>query len=180
MFEQLPELPADPILGLSTAFKADNNPNKIDLGVGVYKDEQGNTPILDSVAKAQTILLGKEDSKTYISPQGVQGYIDGMLQLMLGKDSPALLADRIAAVQAPGGCGALRILAELIKRCNKNLTVWVSDPTWANHIPLIGNAGLEIKMQPLTSMLWSIALSRLKKGMWFYCTDVATIQQGRI
>lgn len=148
MFEQLPELPADPILGLSTAFKADNNPNKIDLGVGVYKDEQGNTPILDSVAKAQTILLGKEDSKTYISPQGVQGYIDGMLQLMLGKDSPALLADRIAAVQAPGGCGALRILAELIKRCNKNLTVWVSDPTWANHIPLIGNAGLEIKTYP--------------------------------
>lgn len=148
MFEQLPELPADPILGLSTAFKADNNPNKIDLGVGVYKDEQGNTPILDSVAKAQTILLGKEDSKTYISPQGVQGYIDGMLQLMLGKDSPALLADRIAAVQAPGGCGALRILAELIKRCDKNLTVWVSDPTWANHIPLIGNAGLDIKTYP--------------------------------
>lgn len=148
MFEQLPELPADPILGLSTAFKADNNPNKIDLGVGVYKDEQGNTPILNSVAKAQTILLGKEDSKTYIAPQGVQGYIDGMLQLMLGKDSPALLADRIAAVQAPGGCGALRILSELIKRCDENATVWVSDPTWANHIPLIGSAGLTIKTYP--------------------------------
>ena len=90
MFEVLPQLPADPILGLSTAFKADTNPSKIDLGVGVYKDEQGHTPILDSVAKAQTILLSKEDSKTYITPQGVQGFIDGMLQLMLGKANPAL------------------------------------------------------------------------------------------
>ncbi|MDU0355367.1 amino acid aminotransferase [Paraglaciecola aquimarina] len=148
MFEVLPQLPADPILGLSTAFKADTNPNKIDLGVGVYKDEQGHTPILSSVAKAQTILLEKEDSKTYITPQGVQGYIDGMLQLMLGKNNPVLLADRVAAVQAPGGCGALRILAELIKRCDDTLTVWVSDPTWANHIPLIGNAGLKIETYP--------------------------------
>ena len=148
MFEVMSALPADPILGLSAAFKADTNPKKIDLGVGVYKDEQGHTPILDSVAKAQTILLGKENSKSYITPQGVQGYIDGMLQLMLGKDCPALLADRVAAVQAPGGCGALRVLSELIKRCDENTTVWVSDPTWANHIPLIGNAGLNIQTYP--------------------------------
>lgn len=148
MFEVLPQLPADPILGLSAAFKDDPNPNKIDLGVGVYKDEQGRTPILSSVAKAQNILLESETSKTYITPQGVQGYIDGMLELMLGKGNPALLANRIAAVQAPGGCGALRILAELLKRCNDRLTVWVSDPTWANHIPLIGNAGLNIETYP--------------------------------
>lgn len=148
MFEVLPQLPADPILGLSTAYKADPNPLKIDLGVGVYKDEQGHTPILSSVAKAQQILLAKEDSKTYITPQGVPGYIDGMLQLLLGKGSKVLLEDRVAAVQAPGGCGALRILAELIKRCNSELTVWVSDPTWANHIPLIGNAGLKIQIYP--------------------------------
>lgn len=148
MFEVLPQLPADPILGLSAAFKADTNPNKIDLGVGVYKDEQGRTPILNAVAKAQTILLEKEDSKTYITPQGVQGYIDGMLKLMLGEGNPVHLADRIAAVQAPGGCGALRILAELLKRCDDSLTVWVSDPTWANHIPLIGNAGLKLETYP--------------------------------
>ncbi|UAA40501.1 aspartate/tyrosine/aromatic aminotransferase [Paraneptunicella aestuarii] len=148
MFEVLPQLPADPILGLSTAFKADTNPAKIDLGVGVYKDENGRTPILNSVIKAQQILLQKEDSKTYITPQGVQGFIDGMLQLLLGNSHPALLADRISAVQAPGGCGALRILAELIKRSNGETTVWVSDPTWANHIPLIGNAGLKIETYP--------------------------------
>lgn len=148
MFEVLPKLPADPILGLSAAFKQDTNPGKIDLGVGVYKDEDGKTPILTSVAKAQQILMQKEDSKSYIPPQGNQGYIDGMLELLLGAGHPALLVNRVSAVQAPGGCGALRILAELLKRCNDKLTVWVSDPTWANHIPLIGNAGLNLETYP--------------------------------
>lgn len=148
MFEVLPQLAPDPILGLSAAFKQDTNPKKIDLGVGVYKDEAGNTPILSAVAKAQNILLERETSKTYITPQGVQGFIDGMLNLILGDASPALLANRVAAVQAPGGCGSLRILAELLKRCNDSTRVWVSDPTWANHIPLIGNAGLKIETYP--------------------------------
>ena len=100
VFEVLPHLAPDPILGLSAAFREDTNPNKIDLGVGVYKDEQGNTPILSSVAKAQKVLLDTETSKTYITPQGNQGFIDGMLSLLLGKTSPVLLADRVAAVQA--------------------------------------------------------------------------------
>lgn len=148
VFEVLPALAPDPILGLSAAFRADTNPKKIDLGVGVYKDEQGNTPIIGAVAQAQARLLESETSKTYITPQGVQGYIDGMLELLLGKGNPAVLANRVAAVQAPGGCGALRILAELLKRCNDNAKVWVSDPTWANHIPLIGNAGLALDTYP--------------------------------
>ena len=148
MFEVLPQLPADPILGLSAAYKADTNPAKIDLGVGVYKDETGRTPILNSVAKAQHILMEREDSKTYITPQGVQGFIDSMLTLLLGSNSSPMHNQRIAAVQAPGGCGALRILSELIKRTNENTTVWVSDPTWANHVPLIGNAGLTIATYP--------------------------------
>jgi len=148
VFEVLPALAPDPILGLSAAFRADTNPNKIDLGVGVYKDEQGNTPIVGAVAQAQNRLLESETSKTYITPQGVQGYIDGMLELLLGQGNPAVLANRVAAVQAPGGCGALRILAELLKRCNDNAKVWVSDPTWANHIPLIGNAGLALDTYP--------------------------------
>ena len=148
MFEVLPLLAPDPILGLSAAYREDTNPKKIDLGVGVYKDEQGNTPILSSVAKAQKVLLDTETSKTYITPQGNQGFIDGMLSLLLGKNSPVLLADRVAAVQAPGGCGSLRILSELLARCNDNAKVWVSGPTWANHIPLIGSAGLEIETYP--------------------------------
>ena len=148
MFETLPALAPDPILGLSAAFKQDTNPAKIDLGVGVYKDEDGNTPILKAVAKAQAVLQETETSKVYITPQGVQGFIDGMLGLILGKASPVILENRVAAVQAPGGCGALRILAELLKRCNPDTKVWVSDPTWANHIPLIGNAGLELATYP--------------------------------
>ncbi len=148
MFETLPALAPDPILGLSAAFKQDTNPNKIDLGVGVYKDENGNTPILNCVAQAQKILLEKETSKVYITPQGNQGFIDGMLELLFSADSQALRDKRIAAVQAPGGCGALRILGELLMRVNSNTKVWVSDPTWANHIPLLGDAGLELKTYP--------------------------------
>ena len=168
MFEVLPQLSPDPILGLSAAFKQDTNANKIDLGVGVYKDEQGNTPILSAVAKAQTVLLERETSKTYITPQGVQGFIDGMLSLILGASSHVMMADRVAAVQAPGGCGSLRILAELLTRVNADTKVWVSDPTWANHIPLIGNAGLTIETYPYfdkatASIRFDAMLDALKK-----------------
>ncbi len=148
MFETLPALSPDPILGLSAAFKKDTSPNKIDLGVGVYKDEHGVTPILSSVREAMNILDGKEDSKVYITPQGHQGFINGMLDLIFGKNATVLNDNRVAAVQAPGGCGALRILAELLVRVNENTTVWVSDPTWANHIPLLGDAGLTLKPYP--------------------------------
>ncbi|WP_371192927.1 aromatic amino acid transaminase [Glaciecola sp. SC05] len=148
MFETLPALSPDPILGLSAAFKEDPSPHKIDLGVGVYKDEHGNTPILKAVSMAQAVLQGRETSKVYITPQGHQGYINGMLDLMFGKDSQVLADKRVAAVQAPGGCGALRILAELLIRCNKDTVVWVSDPTWANHMPLLGDAGITLKTYP--------------------------------
>ena len=148
MFETLTALPPDSILGLSAAFKKDPNPHKIDLGVGVYKDEQGNTPILECVASAQHLLLASETSKVYITPQGNQGFIDGMLRLLLGENSSVLNHNRVAAVQAPGGCGALRILAELLIRIDENTTVWVSDPTWANHMPLLGDAGLTLKTYP--------------------------------
>jgi aspartate aminotransferase len=148
VFETLTALPPDSILGLSAAFKKDPNPHKIDLGVGVYKDEQGNTPILECVASAQHLLLASETSKVYITPQGNQGFIDGMLRLLLGENSFVLNHNRVAAVQAPGGCGALRILAELLIRIDENTTVWVSDPTWANHMPLLGDAGLTLKTYP--------------------------------
>lgn len=148
MFETLSALSPDPILGLSAAFKQDTNPKKIDLGVGVYKDEYGNTPILKAVSQAQVLLQERETSKVYITPQGHQGYIDGMLKLLFGEQSAALNDKRVAAVQAPGGCGALRILAELLIRCNEDTVVWVSDPTWANHIPLLGDAGLTLKSYP--------------------------------
>jgi len=148
MFDQLNALPADPLLGLISAFRDDPNPNKVDLGVGVYRDESGHTPIMTSIQKAAKQHMEKEDSKTYIGPGGVVGFVEGIKQLVLGNESSALSSSRLAGLQTPGGCGALRVGSELLMRLKGELTVWVSDPTWANHIPLINSAGLKIKTYP--------------------------------
>ncbi|MFY8282142.1 amino acid aminotransferase [Pseudoalteromonas sp. SSMSWG5] len=147
MFSELKPLPTDPILGLMAAFKQDTNPKKIDLGVGVYKDEQGNTPILKAVKKAEAFRLENETSKSYIGLAGNLDYCQKMENLLLG-EHPALLANRVRTAQAPGGTGALRVAAEFIKRCNKDATVWVTTPTWANHISLFEAAGLTVKEYP--------------------------------
>ncbi|MEJ2442241.1 MAG: aspartate/tyrosine/aromatic aminotransferase [Exilibacterium sp.] len=148
MFEKLALLPPDPILGLMTLYQGDNNPDKMDLGVGVYKDEKGQTPIFASVKEAEKCVYEAEDSKVYIGPTGTAGFNAGMQKLLLGESHGVLAAPRVATVQTPGGCGALRVSAELIRRCSPDTTVWVSDPTWANHIPLLGNTGLNIKQYP--------------------------------
>ena len=148
MFDQLNALPADPLLGLITAFRDDPNPDKVDLGVGVYKDELGQTPIMTAIQKANRHHLENESSKAYIAPVGVVGFVEGIKQLVLSKESSALADRRVAGIQTPGGCGALRVAAELLMRLKGKLTVWVSDPTWANHIPLISSAGLTIKTYP--------------------------------
>ena len=147
MFSVLKPLPTDPIIGLMAAYKQDTNPNKIDLGVGVYKDEQGNTPVLKAVKKAEAFRLENEMSKSYIGLAGNLDYCQKMEQLLLGEHQ-ALLANRVRTAQAPGGTGALRVAAEFIKRCNTNATVWVTNPTWANHISLIEAAGLTVKEYP--------------------------------
>ena len=148
MLEQLPALPADPILGLVAAYHGDSNPNKVDLGAGVYKDEQGHTPIMAAVQQAQQLWLAQEDSKVYAPPAGFAGFNTGMIELLLGAGHSALKAGRVSSVQAPGGCGALRIIAGMLNRCRQGLKMWVSTPTWANHIPLLGSAGIELCHYP--------------------------------
>lgn len=148
MFSQLQPLPTDPILGLMAAFKADTNEKKIDLGVGVYKDEQGNTPVLKAVKKAEEFRLANETTKSYIGLAGNLDYCQKMEQLLLGDAHPALLANRVRTAQAPGGTGSLRVAAEFIKRCNEQATVWVTTPTWANHIGLFSAAGLKVAEYP--------------------------------
>ncbi|MCW9045401.1 MAG: aspartate/tyrosine/aromatic aminotransferase [Alphaproteobacteria bacterium] len=145
MFENLKPLPDDPILGLMVAYNADPNPNKIDLGVGVYKDEDGKTTIMDAVKKAEKVRWEQEDTKTYVGIPGEAAYNDAMHELILGKGHAALKDGRVKGAQTPGGCGALSMAAGFLKRANENTTVWVSTPTWANHIPLIGTVGLAIK-----------------------------------
>jgi aspartate aminotransferase len=147
MFERLATLPADPILGLMSLYRNDTNANKVDLGVGVYKNEYGETPVLASVQEAESRMLSRQVSKSYVGPGGNSAFNTTMSELLLGR-SPALVEGRFAAVQTPGGCGALRVAAELIKTANPSASIWVSDPTWGNHIPLLGNAGLAIRQYP--------------------------------
>lgn len=148
MFEPLPLLPSDPILGLSLAYRQDTNPDKVDLGVGVYKNAQGETPIMAAVAEAEKVRMARETSKAYVSPAGYPGANAAMEGLVYGEEHPALDHARLASVQTPGGCGALRLAAELVIRARPGARVWVSDPTWANHTPLLGSAGLTLKSYP--------------------------------
>ena len=148
MFESLGPMPPDSILGLMQAFREDPRPGKIDLGVGVYKDANGETPVLSVVKKAEALRLENESSKSYIGPAGAEGYNAAVQGLVFGSKVSAGLDSRLSVVQTPGGCGALRVAAEFIGRCRENATVHVPDPTWANHIPLLGDAGLSIQEYP--------------------------------
>lgn len=148
MFQSLDSLPADPILGLMATYRADPNPLKVDLGIGVYKDENGDTTVMTAVKKAEDFLLKNQKTKTYIGPTGAADYNSAVAELLLGESLNNTLGKRRVTVQAPGGCGGLRLAAEFIKGANPDATVWVSDPTWANHVPLLGSAGLKIESYP--------------------------------
>ena len=148
MFEALPLLPNDPILGLSIAYANDTNPNKVDLGVGVYKNDAGVTPIMKAVAEAEKLRIQRDITKAYTPPAGLPGANEVSTRLVFGAEHPAVAAGRVRTVQAPGGCGALRVAAELIQRAKAGATLWVSTPTWANHIPLLGSAGLKLREYP--------------------------------
>ena len=142
MLDRLERLPADSILGLAAACRADPNPDKVDLTVGIYMDEQGRCPVFEAIRSAQQALVAQEVTKAYMPPAGDEAFIQGMQTLVLGPDSAALAEGRVGSVQAPGGCGALRIGAEVIFRAAPEARVWVSDPTWPVHFPLLGSVGL--------------------------------------
>jgi aspartate aminotransferase len=145
MLDQLEQLPADPILGLSAACRADPNPDKVDLTVGIYMDEQGICPVFEAIRQAQQDLVAEEATKAYMPPAGDEAFNRGMRRLVLGDDSPALADERVSSVQTPGGCGALRIGAEIIHAATPGARVWISDPTWPIHIPLVGSVGLQFR-----------------------------------
>ncbi len=145
MFETLQAAPADAILGLITEHKNDPRPEKVDLGVGVFRTAEGETPVLNVVKEAEQHLVDTQDSKAYIGTAGDPGFNAAMQDLIFGD---SVDADRIAAIQAPGGSGSLRVAAGLILRARPDAKVWVSDPTWANHIPLLGGADLKLEAYP--------------------------------
>jgi aspartate aminotransferase len=148
MFESLHAVPADPILNLSVLYRQDTNPNKVDLGVGVYKDETGHTAIMQAVARAEERLLTEEDTKAYVGMAGSKRFCDLLSQATLGADHQVITEKRIAVAQTPGGSGALRVLAEFINVAKPKATVWVGNPTWANHHAVLNSAGLTIKQYP--------------------------------
>lgn len=148
MFASLKALPADPILGLSIKYRADTNPNKIDLGVGVYKNEAGDTTVLTSVKKAEKFRLENEITKTYIGGTGSSAFNEEMTKLIFGQHHKVLLENRVQTVSTPGGTGALRIAADFIGRCKKGAKIWFSNPTWANHNAVFTAAGLTIEEYP--------------------------------
>ena len=145
MFDSLPVLPPDSILGLAAACRADPNPYKVDLTLGVYMDETGLCPVFEAVQQAQQALVSEEQTKVYMPPQGDPDYLAGIRLLVLGEVGMASLGDRSSAVQTPGGCGAVRLGAEVLHAAAPTATVWVSDPTWPVHIPLMGSVGLQFK-----------------------------------
>ncbi|TKB46300.1 amino acid aminotransferase [Thalassotalea mangrovi] len=147
MFGNLSALPADPILGLLAKYRLDENPNKIDLGVGVYKNEYGDTTILDCVKKAEKYRYDNEESKVYIGPAGSPLFNEKMTDLIFAEHQ-VISENRVRTVSTPGGTGALRVAAEFIRACKPGATVWVSDPTWANHTGLFQASGLTVKTYP--------------------------------
>jgi len=141
MFEQLDIAPPDKILALIDLYRADTRANKVDLGVGVYKDRDGKTPVMRAVRKAEERLLRAQDTKTYLGLAGDVAFNGAMSRLVFGN---AVETSRVLVAQAPGGSGALRLLAELLRRTRPDGIIWVSRPTWPNHVPTMRGAGLQI------------------------------------
>ncbi|MBF9000654.1 amino acid aminotransferase [Vibrio nitrifigilis] len=143
MFEKIVAAPADPILGLTEEFKKDTRTDKINLGVGIYKNEAGETPVLATVKKAEAALLDSEKTKSYLSIEGTADYGLAVQKLLFGADADIVASHRAKTAQAPGGTGALRIAGEFIKRHLGDVKVWISNPTWANHHAVFNSSGLE-------------------------------------
>lgn len=145
MFESLQAASADAILGLIAEHSNDPRAEKIDLGVGVYRTAAGETPVLDVVKRAEKILLDTQDTKAYIGTAGAADFNAAMQALTFGAASPD---DRLTTIQTPGGSGSLRVAAGMILRASPHASVWVSEPTWANHVPLLTGAGVKLNPYP--------------------------------
>jgi aspartate aminotransferase len=147
MLDNLDRLPPDPILGVTAAFRRDASSKKVDLGVGVYRDDFGITPVPAAVREAEREMLAQQTTKTYVGPAGNVEFNERIVEMALGTLARDL-QDRTATIQTVGGCGALRVGAELLRASNPQAVVHVSDPTWANHEPLIGSSGLTLQRYP--------------------------------
>lgn len=147
-FAAITPAPPDPILGLAEAFKADPRPGKINLSVGVYRDDTGATPVLDSVREAERRLLEAESTKAYKPITGDPQLADAVQRLILGRDHTLAESGRLVTAHAPGGTGGLRVVGDLLAQNTLGVTLWLSEPTWANHPAIFEAAGVKTKTYP--------------------------------
>ena len=144
LFDRLEPQAPDPLLALIGLYAADPRPDKVDVGVGVFKDSGGNTPILKCVKIAEERLWETQETKSYLGSQGDERFCALIRPIVFGAaDTGANAGDRLVGLQTPGGCGALRLGAELVAKANPSARIFVGEPTWPNHQPLIGTAGIE-------------------------------------
>jgi aromatic-amino-acid transaminase len=148
MFSAVEMAPRDPILGLNEQFAADSNPKKVNLGVGVYYDDNGKLPLLACVQKAEQAMMSKPSARGYLPIDGIAAYDSAVQALVFGAQSPSVLAKRVATVQCLGGTGGLKVGADFLKRMNPQAKVLISDPSWENHKALFTQAGFEVQAYP--------------------------------
>lgn len=148
LFEGVELAPRDPILGLNEQYNADARTNKVNLGVGVYYDDQGRIPLLDAVRKAEDTLVQAHSPRGYLPIDGIPGYNTGAQTLLLGKNSPLLASGRVLTAQSLGGTGALKIGADFLKQLLPNSKVVISNPSWENHRALFQAAGFTVETYP--------------------------------
>jgi aromatic-amino-acid transaminase len=148
LFSAVELAPRDPILGLNEQFNADPNPAKVNLGVGVYFDEQGKLPLLQCVREAEKMMMEAPKARGYLPIDGIAAYDKAVQALVFGTDSPALKAGRVATIQALGGTGGLKVGADLLKRMAPDAKVLISDPSWENHRALFEGAGFPVATYP--------------------------------
>ena len=145
LFTAVEMAPRDPILGLNEQFAADTNPNKVNLGVGVYFDDNGKLPLLECVQSAEKAMMDKPTARGYLPIDGIAAYDAAVKSLVFGADSKPVSSGRIATVQGIGGTGGLKIGADFLKKISPNAKVLISDPSWENHRALFSNAGFQVE-----------------------------------
>jgi len=136
--------PRDPILGLTEAFNTDRNPKQVNLGVGVYYDDEVKVPLLECVRRAESMLLEQAAPRGYLPIDGLPAYDRAVRELVFGADCPALKEGRIVTVQALGGTGGLKVGADFLQHVAPKAAAWISDPTWENHRGVFENAGFTV------------------------------------
>src|SRR5258705_4933897 len=144
----VPMAPSDPILGITEALVADQNPRKVHLGVGVYYDDNGKIPLLDCVRHAESERLKSASRRGYLPIDGIAAYDKAVQELVFGKGAPIVVERRVVTVQALGGTGGLKVGADFLKRINPDAPVWISEPSWENHRQLFEAAGFTVKSYP--------------------------------